>query len=173
MPLRFGCAASSAVVWFDAFVWSSLQYCTPQYLMFGYFFSSAAKPDDLWSVVLMPGATLIDATSPFLPIARARASAAARPPARLSVDTLLNAIGFVMNVSTVSTAMPALIARWIGAIKAVLSVGAMRIASGLLAIAAFRYGICVAGENAAGEPVNLTFTPSFFAAAWAPLFIVR
>src|SRR5262249_19704892 len=96
---------------FDAIVWSSLVYCTPQYLICGYFFSSTAKPDDRWSVVLIPGATLTDATSPFLPIARARASAAARPPARLSVDTFVNAIGCVLRVSQVSPGMPGLIAR--------------------------------------------------------------
>ena len=40
----------------------------------------------------------------------------------------------------------------IGAISAVLSVGAIRIASGCLAIAPFRNGICVFGENAAVDP---------------------
>jgi hypothetical protein len=70
-----------------------------------------------------------------------------------------------MNVSTVTTGMPALIARWIGAIRAVLSVGAIRIASGFLAIAPFRNGICVGGENAAAEPVKTTLTPSFFPSA--------
>src|SRR5436309_15624197 len=102
----------------------------------------------------MPGLTLIAATSPEPPIALTSASAAARPPARLSVETFVNAIFFVMNVSTVATGIPALIARWIGAISAVLSVGAIRIALGLRAIAPFRNGICVFGENAAGEPVN-------------------
>src|SRR5436189_5024532 len=141
--------------------------------MFGYFFNSAAKPSRRWSVVLIPGLTLIAATSPDWPIAFASAAAAALPPAGLLVETFVNAIGFVMKVSTVATGMPALIARWIGAISAVLSVGAIRIASGLRAIAPFRYGIWVLGENAAGDPVNTTFTPSFFAAACAPLFIVR
>src|SRR5216110_3207868 len=142
--------------------------------MFGYFFNSAAKPSRRWSVVLIPGLTLIAATSPDLPIAFASASAAALPPAGLSVETFVNAIFFVMKVSTVATGIPALIARWIGAISADLSVGAIRIASGLRAIAPFRNGICVFGENAAGEPVNTTFTlPSFFAAACAPFFIVR
>src|ERR671924_452491 len=142
--------------------------------MFGYFFSSAAKPSRRWSVVLIPGLTLIAATSPDLPIAAASASAAALPPAGLSVETFVNAIGLEMNVSTVATGMPAEIARWIGAISAVLSVGAIRIASGFLAIAALRYGICVGGENACGDPVNWTVTlPSFFAAACAPFSIVR
>ena len=124
--------------------------------------------------MLIPGLTLIAATSPEPPIALTSASAAALPPARLSVETFVNAIGLLMNVSTVATGMPALIARWIGEIRAVLSVGAMRIASGWRAIAPFRNGICVGGENAAGEPVKTTFTfPSVFAAACAPLFIVR
>src|SRR5207237_6549850 len=114
MPFRFGCPARSADVWFDALVWSSLQYCTPRYLTFGNFFSSAANPWLRWSVVLMPGLTLIAATSPEPPIALTSASAAALPPARLSVETFVNAIGLLMNVSTVSTGMPALIARWIG-----------------------------------------------------------
>src|SRR5262249_34293919 len=132
--------------------------------MFGYFFSCAAKPSRLWSVVLMPGLTLIAATSPDFPIAFASATAAALPPAGLFVETLVKAIGFVMKVATVATGMPALIARWMGAISAVLSVGAIRIASGLRAIAPFKKGICVFGEKAAGEPVNTTFTlPSVFA----------
>src|SRR5262245_40574014 len=122
----------------------------------------------------MPGLTLIAATSPDLPIAVASATAAARPPAGLLVETFVNAIGFVMNVSTVATGMPALIARCIGPINAVLSVGAIRIASGCRAIAPFRNGICVFGEKAAGDPVNTTLTlPSFLAAACAPFFIVR
>ena len=125
-------------------------------------------------MVLIPGLTLIAATSPEPPIALTSALAAALPPARLSVETFVNAIGFVMNVSTVATGMPALIARWIGEINAVLSVGAIRIASGCFAIAPLRYGICVFGAKDAGEPVNETFTlPSCFAAACAPLFIVR
>src|SRR5438034_2632383 len=142
--------------------------------MFGYFFNSAAKPSRRWSVVLMPGLTLIAATSPYLPIACASAAAAALPTAGLSVETFVNAIGLLMNVSTVATGIPALIARWIGAMSAVLSVGAIRIASGLRAIAPFRNGICVFGENCAGEPVKMTLTlPSFLASACAPFFIVR
>src|SRR5215831_8685751 len=121
----------------------------------------------------MPGLTLMAATSPEPPMALTRASAAARPPAGLSVETFVNAIGLLMKVSTVATGMPALIARWIGAMSAVLSVGAMRIASGLRAIAALRYGICVGGLNAAGEPVKISFTPSVLAAACAPFFMVR
>src|SRR5439155_12751598 len=130
IPFRFGCPASSADVSFDAFVWSSFEYWIPRYLTLGYFFSRATKPSRRWSVVLIPGLTLIAATSPEPPIAFTSASAAAFPPARLSVETFVNAIGFVMNVSTVATGIPALIARWIGAMSAVLSVGAIRIASG-------------------------------------------
>src|SRR5437763_8329894 len=140
--------------------------------MFGYFFSCAAKPSRRWSVVLIPGLTLIAATSPDLSIAFASASAAALPPAGLSVETFVNAIRFVMNVSTVATGIPALIARWIGAISAVLSVGAIRIALGFVAIAAFRYGICVGALNAVGDPWNLSVAPSAAASAAAPLCIV-
>src|SRR6266536_2934902 len=166
MPFGFRCAARSADVCLAAFVWSSLQYWTPRYFTFGYFLSSDAKPSRRWSVVLMPGLTLMAATSPEPPIAFTRASAAARPPAGLSVETFVKAIGFVMNVSTVATGIPALIARWIGPMSAVLSVGAIRIASGCLAMAPFRNGICVGGVKAAGEPVKITFTlPSFLAAA--------
>src|SRR5919204_2176309 len=113
----------------------------------------------------MPGVTLIPATVPFFPMEFASASAAALPPAGLSVETFVNAIGAVMNVSTVATGIPAAIARLIGAMSAVLSVGAIRIASGCRAIAAFRYGICVGGLNAFGEPVKISLTPSFAAAA--------
>jgi ribose transport system substrate-binding protein len=78
---------------------------------------------------------------------------------RAAADALVKAIGGSGDVA---------------AISAVLSVGAMRIASGLRAIAPFRKGICVFGEKAAGEPVKMTFTlPSVFASACAPFFIVR
>src|ERR687884_668609 len=100
----------------------------------------------------MPGCTLIAATLPCLPIARASASAAALPPAMLSDEIFVNAIGAVMNVSTVATGIPAAIAFRIGAIKAVLSVGAIRIASGCAVIAPFRNGICVGGLKAFGDP---------------------
>src|SRR6266508_2264572 len=166
-PFMFGCAFRSADVRLVALVWSSLQYWVPRYLTLGYFFSSFSKPCWRWSVVLMPGLTLIPATSPEPPIALTSASAAARPPARLSVETLLNASGFVMKVSTVITGMPAAIVRLMGVISAFLSVGAIRIASGFLAMAAFKNGICVGRENASDDPVNCTFTfPSFFAADW-------
>ena len=59
----------------------------------------------------MPGLTLIPATSPEPPIALTSASAAARPPARLSVETFAIASGLLMNVSTVNTGMPADTAR--------------------------------------------------------------
>src|ERR687885_348001 len=130
--------------------------------MFLDFLICCSKPCWRWSVVLIPGCTDTPATVPLKPIARASAIAACLPPAMLSDEMLVNAMGFVMNVSTVATGMPALIARWIGAISAVLSVGAIRMASGLRAIAAVRYGICVGGENAFGEPVKTTLTPSFF-----------
>ena len=77
-----------------------------------------------------------------------------------------------MNVSTVKTGMPAAIAFLIGAIRAVLSVGAIRIASGLRAIAAFRNGICVGGLKAVGEPWNTSLMPCLAASATAPLCIV-
>ena len=67
--------------------------------MFGYFLSSASKPCLRWSVVEMPGWTLIAATLPDLPIAVASASAAAFPPAMLSDEMFVNAIGLVASVS--------------------------------------------------------------------------
>src|SRR3954471_19090286 len=100
----------------------------------------------------MPGCTETPATVPELPIARARAMAACFPPSMLSEEMLVNAMGLVMKVTTVATGIPALMACWIGAISAVLSVGAIRIASGLRAIAAFRIGIWVGAENAFGAP---------------------
>src|SRR5207244_12584048 len=104
--------------------WSSVQYWVPRYLMFGYFaFSCAAKPCARWSVVLIPGLTLIAPTSPEPPIAFASASAAALPPPTLSLATFVTAIGLLMHVSTVITAIPALIARCIGALSAALAVG--------------------------------------------------
>ncbi len=107
-----------------------------------------------------------------MPIACASALAAALPPATLSDETFEIAIGDEMNVSTVKTGMPAAIAFLIGAISAVLSVGAIRIASGLRAIAAFRNGICVGGLKAVGEPWNTILMPCLAASATAPLCIV-
>src|SRR4051794_32924099 len=140
--------------------------------MFLYVLICCSKPCWRWSVVLMPGCTETPATVPLNPIARASAMAAALPPATLSDEMLVNAIDLVMNVSTVATGMPALMARWIGAISAVLSVGAIRIASGWRAMAAVRYGICVGAEKAFGAPWKIRLTPSFLAAADAPLCIV-
>src|SRR5262249_43875208 len=125
-----------------------------------------------WSVVLMPGCTDTPATVPLKPIDFATAMAAALPPATLSDEMLVNAIGLVMNVSTVATGIPALMARWIGAISAFLSVGAIRMASGFAAMAPVRYGIWVGAEKAFGAPWKIRLTPSFLAAAEAPLCIV-
>src|SRR6478735_3666682 len=122
--------------------------------MFLYVLICCSKPCWRWSVVLMPGCTDTPATVPFMPIARASATAAALPPAMLSEEMLVNAIGLVMNVSTVATGMPALIARWIGAISAFLSVGAIRMASGWAAMAPVRNGIWVGAEKAFGAPWN-------------------
>src|SRR6478609_2652391 len=140
--------------------------------MFLYVLICCSKPCWRWSVVLIPGCTETAATVPLKPIARARAMAACLPPATLSDEMLVNASGLVMNVSTVATGIPALMAFLIGAIRAVLSVGAIRIASGFRVIAAFRIGIWVGAENAVGEPWNVRLTPSFLAAARAPLCIV-
>src|SRR5215471_10964734 len=107
----------------------------------------------------MPGWTLMPATEPFLPIALASATAAAFPPATLSDEMLVKAIGDVMKVSTVATRMPAAIA---------FLIGAMRIASGLAAMAAFRNGIWVGALNALGAPWKTSLTPSLLAAACAP-----
>src|SRR3954447_6624029 len=159
------------MIW-AAFVALSLSYCVPTYLMFLYVRICFSKPCWRWSVVLMPGCTETAATVPLKPIARARAIAACLPPSTLSEEMLVNASGLGVNVTTVATGMPALIAFLMGAMRAVLSVGAIRIASGFRAIAAFRMGIWVGAENAVGEPWNVRFTPSFLAAARAPLCIV-
>src|SRR5262245_16439857 len=173
MPLRSGLPVRRAEVIWAALVWSSLSNWVPRYLMFGYLaLSWASKPCLRWSVVLMPGWTLIPATVPFLPMEVARASAAALPPPMLSDEMLVKAIGAVMKVSTVATGIPAWMAFLIGAMSAVLSVGAIRIASGLAAIAALRKGIWVGGLNAFGAPWKTSFTPALAAAACAPVFIV-
>ena len=126
----------------------------PRYLTFGYFFSSCSKP---CCALVGRADARVDADPGDVARAadrldeRVRRGAAAGEVVRRDVG---DAIGLLMNVSTVITGIPASIARWIGAISAVLSVGAMRIASGFRAIAPFRNGICVGGENCSGEPVN-------------------
>src|SRR3954452_25540453 len=122
------------MIW-AAFVALSLSYCVPTYLMFLYVRICFSKPCWRWSVVLMPGCTETAATVPLKPIARASAIAACLPPSMLSEEMLVNARGFVMNVSTVATGMPALIAFLIGELRAVFSVGSMMIRSDVLPLA--------------------------------------
>jgi hypothetical protein len=52
-----------------------------------------------------------------------------------------------------------------------LSVGAMSTASGFLAATALTIGVCSDGSNWSG-PWKFSETPSCFAFAWAPQFIV-
>ena len=130
MPLRFGWAASSAEVWLLASALIVVAVLDSQVLDLGHSLQLRHEAFVPWSVAPMPGLTLIAATSPEPPIALTSASAAALPPPRLSVETFVNASGFEMKVSTVATGIPALTARWMGEISAVLSVGAIRIASG-------------------------------------------
>ena len=61
-----------------AWVGSSLQYSVPRYSMFGYSSIACSKPCCLWSVVEMPGFTLMTSTLPSSPICFARASPAGR-----------------------------------------------------------------------------------------------
>src|SRR3954463_6428980 len=58
-----------------------------------------------------------------------------------------------------------------GANSALVSVGAMRIASGFLAATAFTIGVCKDASNWSG-PWKLRLTPFFLASALAPQFIV-
>src|SRR2546428_9135890 len=110
----------------------------------------------------MPGILLTPPLLPFMPLSFASASAAALPPARLSVETLVKAIGAEMAVSTVATGIPAAIARLIGATSDLVSVGAIRIASGLRAIAGSRMGDCLAALPT-GVPWQTGIIPSFVA----------
>ena len=74
-------------------------------------------------------------------------------------------------VSTSTTLMPALAAASSGACIAETSVGATRIASGLLATTESTIGFCRVGSNFSG-PCILTVAPSFFASSWMPHCIV-
>ena len=76
-----------------------------------------------------------------------------------------------MKVSTVITGMPASIACCSGAISCCLSVGAIRIASGLRAITACSTGTCVVGLKS-GAPWNSSSQPTALAAISAPLRMV-
>ena len=76
-----------------------------------------------------------------------------------------------MKVSTVMIGMPASLARRSGSIIWVLSVGAIRMASGPRAITASSTGVCRTGSNSSA-PWKSTVMPSASAAAWAPRFIV-
>ena len=76
-----------------------------------------------------------------------------------------------MKVSTVMTAMPASCALRSGSTSWVVSVGAIRIASGWRAMTASSTGTCSTGLKS-GAPWNTSSTPSASAAACAPLRIV-
>jgi hypothetical protein len=106
MPFRSGLDRRVAVVIDAALTGSSLQYSVPRYSMFGYFFIASSKPCFLWSVVEIPGVTLITITLPSSPISFARASPASMPPLTLSEEILATAISsFLMVVSTRTTGM--------------------------------------------------------------------
>ena len=76
-----------------------------------------------------------------------------------------------MKVSTVITGMPASCALRSGSTSWVVSVGAIRMASGWRAITASSTGTCSTGLNS-GAPWNTSSTPSASAAACAPLRMV-
>src|SRR5215216_5604307 len=116
MPFRSEFDCRVEVVMEAAWVGSSLQYSVPRYSMFGYSFIASSKPSFLWSVVEMPGLTLMTRTLPSSPICLARASPACLPPSSLSEEILASAISsFSMVVSTSTTAMSWLTAFCIGA----------------------------------------------------------
>ena len=75
------------------------------------------------------------------------------------------------SVSTVRTGIFAAPYCLIGPTRAVTSVGATIRKSGFEASRVSRMVICGAASNVAG-PCQLTLTPSFFASACAPRFIV-
>ena len=79
--------------------------------------------------------------------------------------------GWSSVVSTSTTFEPPSASCLIGANSAFVSVGAMSTASGFFAATALTIGICWAGANLSG-PWKFRLTPSFFASAWAPQFIV-
>ena len=75
-----------------------------------------------------------------------------------------------MNVSTVITGMPAATAFFSGSTSCTLSVGAIRMASGLRAMTASSTGTCVTGLKS-GAPWKTSSAPTALAAASAPLRI--
>ena len=96
----------------------------------------------------MPGLTLLTNTLPLPPISSASALAAALPPPRLSDaiwETARSACSSVVSTSTIL--MPASAACLIGAYIAFASVGAIRIASGFLAVTALTIGVCSEASN--------------------------
>ena len=78
---------------------------------------------------------------------------------------------FSSVVSTSTILMPASAACLIGAYIAFASVGAIRIASGFLAITPLTIGVCSEASNWSG-PWKSSVTPCFSASACAPQFIV-
>jgi hypothetical protein len=103
------------------------------------------------STVETPGWVVFTNTEPSPPIRSTSASPATRPPSTLSVairETPMS--GSSTIVSTRTTVIPASCAAWSGPIKAVRSVGAMRMASGCCATTASTIGICSVGSNSFG-----------------------
>ena len=120
----------------------------------------------------MPGLTLDTKTLPEPPISFASAWAAARPPPSLSdaiCETAMSAFSSVVSTRTIFA--PPSATCLIGAYIALVSVGAISIASGFLAATAFTIGVCSEASNWSG-PWKSTVAPSFLASAWAPQFIV-
>ena len=119
----------------------------------------------------MPGLTLTTITLPLPPISSSSVSPAVVPPPTLSDAICETAIDGSSSVVSTSTIFEFAAAALIGANSALVSVGAIRIASGLLAATASTIGVCWAASNWSG-PWNSSVTPSSFAFSCAPQFIV-
>ena len=93
------------------------------------------------------------------------------PPSTLSEEIWETAIDGSSSVVSTSTIFEFCAACVIGANSALVSVGATRIASGLLAATASTIGVCSAASNLSG-PWKSSETPSSLAFSCAPQFIV-
>jgi hypothetical protein len=150
---------------------SLLLNSAPRYLKPDSSLMASSKPCWRWSVVEIPGLTFTTMTGAGSGISSTNVSAATRPDSRLSVAISDSARSASITVSTRITLIPASTACWIGAIIALTSVGAIRMASGLRATTLFTIGVCCAASNSSG-PWTSSLTFALLAASRAPQAIV-
>lgn len=165
--LRSGCFCSVAVTMFAASAGWFFAYCTPTYSYMPSFAAASSKPLTRSSLVEMPGWLSITSTFPPPGTSCWMAVNAAAPPPMLSDAISETANDGSSTVVSTSTTLESFAASSSGRWRALTSLGAMRMADGLVAATEATMGCCSAGSHFCG-PWTETSAPSSAAASLTP-----